>query len=433
MKNKKVSVVTLGCSKNTVDSERLINQIVVNNIEYTDNPLEAGTVILNTCGFIDAAKEESVQEILKAVKLKNEGKLDNVIVAGCLSERYMDELIDEIPEVDHFFGTEEYEGIIKSLGGKVNYELLGERNVRGDIHSAYLKISEGCDNPCSFCAIPLMRGKHKSLELDFLLGEAKSLVNKGAKELVIIGQDTTDWGKDLSGNRNTAYLLNKLSEIDGLQWIRLMYAYPSHFPDELIETIAANEKICKYIDIPLQHISDKVLKSMRRGITKRRTLELLEKLREKIPALTLRTTFITGYPAEGKDEFNELLDFVNEFIFDRLGVFSFSVEENTTSYILGDPVSGKEKNRRKRAIMEAQKEISAVKNKNFLNKEITVLIDRFENGQYFGRTYMDAPEVDGETILDRTRLILKPGDFVNALVYDCSEYDFFAEIKSVRT
>ncbi|KAB2909204.1 MAG: 30S ribosomal protein S12 methylthiotransferase RimO [Ignavibacteriales bacterium] len=422
---KKVGVITMGCSKNTVDSERLMNQLLLNGYELTENPEEADTIILNTCGFIEAAKKESIDEIFKAVKLKNEGVVRNVIVAGCLSARYMDELKADIPEVDKFYGTEKYEEIIKDMGGHLKYELLGERHLSKDHHFAYLKISEGCDHPCSFCSIPIMRGKHHSKPMEELLEETRFLARNGVKELIVIAQDTTDYGKDLYGERKIATLLNEISKVEGIEWIRLMYAYPSHFPDDLIEEMATNPKILKYLDLPLQHISDKVLTSMRRGITKRATLELLNKLRTRIPDITLRTTIITGYPAETQENFDELLGFVKDFQFDRLGVFTFSAEENTTSFILGDPVPEKEKNRRKKRIMEAQKQISKRKNEKLVDSTLKVIIDTAENGYFIGRTMMDAPEIDGEVIIDKHSGNLKPGDIVDVTIYDSAEYDLF--------
>ncbi len=299
----KVSVITLGCSKNTVDSERLMKQIQLNKIGLVDDPNKAETIIINTCGFIEAAKEESISTILEAVSMKNSGKIKKVIVAGCLSERYKEDLLKEIPEVDVYFGTENYEGIIKELGGNLKKELLGERLLTTPSHTAYLKISEGCDHPCSFCAIPLMRGLHKSKPMDELIREAEFLAANNTKELVLIAQDTTDYGKDLKGNINISKLLRKLSKINGIEWIRLMYAYPSKFPDDLIEEIKTNPKVCKYVDIPLQHISDDVLKSMRRGVTAERTKKLLRKLRREIPDITIRTTFIVGYPNETEKDF----------------------------------------------------------------------------------------------------------------------------------
>jgi len=426
---KKVGVITLGCSKNTVDSERLMNQLLLNGYELTENAEEADTVILNTCGFIEAAKQESIEEILKAVKLKNEGVIENVIVAGCLSERYMEDLKTEIPEVDHFYGTEKYEEIIEDMGGHLKYELLGERHLSEQHHFAYLKISEGCDHPCSFCSIPLMRGLHKSKPMEDLISETRFLAKNGVKELIIIGQDTTDYGKDLYGKRNIAELLQKLSEVEGLEWIRLMYAYPSHFPDELIDELANNPKLVKYLDIPLQHISDPVLKSMRRGITRRATVELLDKLRARVPGITIRTTMIAGYPAETEEHFEELLKFIKEFKFDRLGVFTFSVEDNTTSFILGDPVPEKEKKRRKKRIMEIQKRISRKKNEALNGTLQRVIIDSAEGDFYIGRSTMDAPEVDGEVIIDKEEHLLAPGDMVEVRIYDSAEYDLFGKIE----
>lgn len=427
--SKKISVITLGCSKNTVDSERLMQQISANKFTLVDDPGKADTVILNTCGFIEAAKEESIQEILKAVQMKNKGKIKEVVVAGCLSERYMDDLKKEIPEVDRYYGVEKYEEIINDMGGDLKYELLGERLLTTPSHTAYLKISEGCDNPCSFCAIPLMRGKHKSRTPESLIEEAGFLAARGVKELVIIGQDTTDYGKDLGGGRVLADLLNRLTEIPGIEWVRLMYAYPSHFPEEVMEVMANNPKICKYLDIPLQHISDKVLKSMRRGITKRRTLEVLNRLKEKVPGIAIRTTFIIGYPAETAGDFNELLEFVQEFRFDRLGVFTFSVEENTVSYLLGDPVPEEEKERRKNVIMEAQQEISAEKNQEFINTKMRVLIDSEEGEFYIGRSYRDAPEVDGEVLIKKTGGEgIKIGSFYDVMITDADEYDLYGNL-----
>lgn len=426
--NNKISVITLGCSKNTVDSERLMNQIKLNNLELIDDPNMADTVIINTCGFIEAAKEESVNTILNAVALKQKGKIKKVIVAGCLSERYKSDLEKEIPEVDAFFGTENYEGIINNLGGELKYELLGERFITTPSHTAYLKISEGCDHPCSFCAIPIMRGKHKSIPMENLIKEAEFLAGNNTKELIIIAQDTTDYGKDIYGQKSLSNLLNKLSEIKGIEWIRLMYAYPSQFPDDLIDTIAQNPKICKYVDIPLQHISDNVLKSMRRGVTGERTRELLYKLRSRIPGVTIRTTFITGYPNETEKEFEELCEFVKEIKFDRIGVFTFSVEENTSSYLLGDPVPDKIKESRKDILMEIQREISTEKNKEFIGKKLKVLLERTEGEYFVARSYRDAPEVDGEVLIPVNGYDVKEGNFYDVEITEANEYDLFAKL-----
>ena len=424
----KVSVITLGCAKNTVDSERLMNQLRLNNLKLIDDPNKAETVIINTCGFIEAAKKESVDTILNAVALKQEGKIKKVIVAGCLSERYMDDLVKEIPEVDAFFGTEKYEGILKQLGGELKYNLLGERFLSAPSHTAYLKISEGCDHPCSFCAIPLMRGKHKSKPMDDLIREAEFLAKNNIKELVVIAQDTTDYGVDIYNKRVIADLLNKLSEVKGIEWIRLMYAFPSRFPYELIDTIADNPKICNYVDIPLQHISDDILKSMRRGVTAERTRSLLARLKNKIPDITLRTTFIVGYPNETEKDFLDLCDFIREIKFDRIGVFTFSVEENTSSFILGDPVPENVKLRRKKILMEIQKEISLEKNKSFVGKQLEVLIERMEGDFYVGRSFRDAPEVDGEILIQLNGNPINPGNFYTVEVDNFDEYDLFGKV-----
>lgn len=421
-----ISVITLGCSKNTVDSERLMNQLKLNKLKLTDNTYEADTVIINTCGFIEAAKKESIDSILNAVALKRKGKLKKVIVAGCLSERYMNDLRREIPEVDSYFGTEKYEEIIHELGGELKYELLGERLLSSPSHTAYLKISEGCDHPCSFCAIPLMRGTHKSKIMEDLVRETEFLARNNTKELVIIAQDTTDYGKDIYGKKMIAPLINELSGVEGIEWIRLMYAYPSQFPDELIDVIAENPKVCKYVDIPLQHISDIVLKSMRRGVSARRTRELLWKLKTRIPGITLRTTFIVGYPNEGEKEFKELCDFVKEMEFDRIGTFTFSREENTSSFILGDPVPEKVKIQRKNILMEIQKDISSRINERFIGKTIKVLVEGREGDYYIGRSYRDAPEVDGEILIPSNGKKLNPGEFYTVDVFDNNEYDLYA-------
>ncbi|MBU1094997.1 MAG: 30S ribosomal protein S12 methylthiotransferase RimO [Ignavibacteriae bacterium HGW-Ignavibacteriae-2] len=425
-KKEKIGIITLGCSKNTVDSERLMSQLKLNRLDLVDDPNDADTVIINTCGFIDAAKEESINTILEATEMKKRGELKKVIVAGCLSERYMKELKKDIPEVDKFFGTEDYEGIIREFGGHLKTELLGERELTSPKHYAYLKISEGCDNPCSFCAIPLIRGKHKTKSIEDLIAESESLARKGVKELIIIGQDTTDYGKELYGKRLLSDLLNKLSEINGIEWIRLLYAYPSHFPDDVIETIASNPKVLKYIDMPLQHISEKVLKSMRRGISERRTKELIFKLKDSIPGLTLRTTFILGYPAETEKEFNDLCSFVKEVEFDRVGVFNYSVEENTPSFILGDPVSQEEKDLRKKEIMEIQKDISLKKNQLLVGSEQKVIIDGKEGEFFIGRSEKDAPEVDGEVLIESKKK-MEIGNFYRVKIKDCNEYDLFAK------
>ncbi len=430
MTNKKnrIEIITLGCSKNIVDSERLSRQLQANNFEISNTSENTDHIIINTCGFIDAAKEESVNTILEAVNLKKQGKVKKVIVAGCLSERFKNDLKKEIPDVDVFFGTEDYEGIVKEFGGNLKKELLGERSLTTPKHFAYLKISEGCDNPCSFCAIPLMRGLHKSVPMEKLIEETKNLAAKGVKELIIIAQDTTDYGKDIYGKRVLGELLNKLSRVEGIEWIRLLYAYPSHFPESVIDEIAANTKICKYLDLPLQHISDDVLKSMQRGITKKTTINLIKKLKEKIPALTLRTTFIVGYPNETDKDFAELKEFVKEIKFDRIGVFDYSVEENTSSYDLGDKVSAEEKEERKTKLMEIQREISFSKNNEMIGQQIKVLIDDIEGEYFIARSERDAPEVDGEVLIKADKKLLKIGEFYNVEIISCNDYDLFGKL-----
>lgn len=425
----KVSVITLGCAKNTVDSERLLRQLQLNNLDLLADPSEADTVIINTCGFIEAAKEESINTIINAVASKKSGITKRIFVAGCLSQRYKDDLQQEIPEVDLFFGTEDYEKIVKELGGELKKNLLGERVVSVPSYTAYLKISEGCDHPCSFCAIPIMRGLHKSKSIEELVAETEFLVRNNTKELVLIAQDTTDYGKDLYNKRNISELVDRLSEVKGIEWIRMMYAYPSRFPEDLIDEIKNNEKVCKYIDIPLQHISDNILKSMRRGITSRQTKELLYLLREEIPELVLRTTFIVGYPGETDKEFQELCDFVEEFKFEKMGTFTYSQEENTESYSLADPVPDEVKKSRQSRLMEIQREISAEKNRKLIGSELKILVESLEGDFYVGRSYRDAPEVDGEVLIPSNDDRIIPGNFYIAKVYDSDEYDLFARLK----
>jgi len=424
----KIEVITLGCAKNIVDSERLMQQLKLNKVSLVENAEDAEAIIINTCGFIEDAKQESINTILNAIEAKKNSKIKKIIVAGCLSERYKSELEKEFPKVDAILGTEDYKGILEQFDYSLKDNLLGERLITTPNHYAYLKISEGCDNPCSFCAIPLMRGKHKSKPIDFLVNEAKSLAKKGVKELIIIGQDTTDYGKDIYGERVIARLLHELSNIKGIEWIRLLYAYPSHFPDNLITEIKNNPKICKYIDIPLQYISDKVLKSMRRGITKKSTVNLLYKLKKNIPEITLRTTFITGYPVEGEKDFLELYKFIEEMEFDRIGIFKYSQEENTPSYILGDPIGLDIKEERLVTLMELQSSISAKKNKNFVGKVLKVVIDEVRDNYYIGRSERETPEVDGEILILREYGNLKIGDFYSVEIVDSNEYDLFGKI-----
>jgi ribosomal protein S12 methylthiotransferase len=421
----KIHLITMGCSKNTVDSEVVLRQLQVNNWELTDNAEEASIGIINTCGFIEAAKDESIQTILQAVELKKQGKLKKVVVMGCLSERYAKELRDEIPEVDHYIGANKMDEVVKALGGEYKNELLGERMLTTPRHFAYLKISEGCDNPCSFCAIPIMRGGHMSKPMERILLEAERLASLDVKELVIIAQDSTYYGLDLYGKRRLPELMERLCEVDGIEWIRLMYAYPAKFPLELLHVYKRNPKICRYIDMPVQHVSDVVLKSMRRGISSRAQKELIDTIRAEIPDIALRTTIITGYPNEGRDEFEELLAFVKETKFDRLGVFTYSQEDDTTAFPLGDPLPQEVKDERRNRIMEAQREISIEKNQALVGKRIKVLIDEKHGDTAVARTEYDAPEVDNEVTVDSASGLIS-GQFYDVEIVDSAEYDLFA-------
>ena len=419
----KVSVITLGCSKNTVDSEQLMGRIQAHNLLLSD-PEEADALIINTCGFIDKAKEESINTILEGVRMREDGQLKKLIVAGGLSERYGDDLRTEIPEVDHYFGTMDFDNILKTLTPDPKYTLLGERVLTTPRHFAYLKISEGCDNPCSFCAIPLMRGGHRSKSMEELVQEAEHLVRRGVKELVLIAQDLTCYGLDLYGSRSLAELLKRLSDVAGVEWIRLMYAYPSKFPRDILPVIAERPNIANYLDMPLQHASTAVLKSMRRGITRRTTEELLAHIRDTVPGITLRTTFIVGYPSETEADFEELCQFVREQQFDRAGVFEYSQEDDTYAHILGDPVSPEQKEQRRATIMDIQRAISLQKNENRIGSVIKVLVEEQFGSEYQGRSEADAPEVDNEVFV-RSDEPLAPGDFVLAEVVDASEFDLY--------
>ncbi len=426
--SKKVSLVSLGCSKNLVDSEVLLKQFQANGLEIIDKANRADFVVINTCGFINDAKDESIRTILEAVNLKKSGKVKKVVVMGCLSERYKTELAEEIPEVEAYFGVTDYKGVLNELGIDLKKELLGERFITTPSHYAYLKISEGCDNPCSFCAIPLIRGKHVSKPMEQIISEAKYLADNGAKEIILIAQDSTYYGLDIYSKRELARLLRELSRVDGIEWIRLLYAFPAKFPEEILDVIAEEEKICKYIDIPFQHISDNILKSMQRGITKRRTYELIDTIRKKIPDVAIRTTLIVGYPLEGDIEFNELKDFVKDVQFDRLGVFTYSQEENTNAFDLEDPVPQKVKEYRKTEIMKIQQEISYQKNLERIGSKLKVLIDeKIEENTYLGRTEWDAPEVDNSVIIN-SKKILEPGNFYRVEIEDALEFDLAGQV-----
>jgi ribosomal protein S12 methylthiotransferase len=428
-KKQKVHVITMGCSKNVVDSEKLMAQLQLNDIELAATLEEADIAVINTCGFIEAARAESIDMIIENVKRKGKGKLKKVYAMGCLTQRYPKELAAEIPEVDRFFGSNDIPAVLRELGADYRRELLGERILTTPSHSAYLKISEGCDNPCSFCSIPLMRGKHVSRPMDEIVGEARKLAGRGVKELVVIGQDTTSYGLDLSGQRQLAGLLERLGDVDGVEWVRLMYAYPAKFPMDVLDVIARHPHLCKYLDLPVQHVSDRVLKSMRRGISRRALVELLAAIRERVPGIALRTTLIVGYPDEGEKEFAELLDFVNEQKFHRLGVFTYSLEDGTSAYGMGDPVPSEEKERRLGLIMEAQREISLAHNEALVGTEQKVLIDRTEGDQYVGRTALDAPEIDNEVFLP-FRSEIQQGTFCRVDIVESSEYDLYGRWRS---
>ncbi|MBR9976066.1 MAG: 30S ribosomal protein S12 methylthiotransferase RimO [Bacteroidetes bacterium] len=424
----RISIITLGCSKNTVDSEVLMRQIEQNRFTLVDDPNDADTVIINTCGFIDVAKEESVNTIVEAAEMKKTGAIRNLYVAGCLSERYRADLEKELPEVDRFFGVTDFKNILETLGGSYKYELLGERHLTTPRHSAYLKISEGCDRPCSFCSIPLMRGGHVSRPMDDIVREAEFLATGGTKELVLIAQDTTYYGLDLHDERQLAPLLSALADVHGLEWIRLMYAYPSRFPLEALDVIRERNNICNYIDIPIQHINDDVLKSMRRGITRRATEELLETMRARVPGIAIRSTLIVGYPNESEAAFQELYDFVAAQEFDRLGVFLYSQEENTTAHILGDPLPHEVKEERRAAIMELQAEISQRKNEAKIGQHLRVLVDGAEGNHVVARSEHDAPEVDNEVLIPLEEFggDAPAGRFVDVTVVDANEFDLIA-------
>lgn len=425
---KKIHIITLGCAKNTVDSEALHSQFRGNNFEVTENIDDASVAIINTCGFIEEAKKQSIETILEAVKRKNQGKLQEVYVMGCLSERYHADLQREIPEVSSFFGSNDQPKIVTALGGNYKYELLGERALSTPHYYAYLKISEGCDNPCSFCAIPLMRGKHRSKPIEEIMDEVMKLVSQGVKELIVIGQDTTYYGLDVYGKRKLASLLRSLATVKELEWIRLMYAYPAHFPLDVLDVFAENPKICPYIDMPVQHASDDVLKSMRRGITRRAMAELIGKIRSVVPGIALRTTLITGYPNETESDVNEMIEFIKEIKFDRLGVFTYSQEEETVAYALGDPIPQEEKENRRARIMEVQREISIQKNEEKIGTIIRAVVEREEDGAYVGRTVWDAPEIDNEIYISAVDCHLSAGTFVEVLVTDAEEYDLYGHV-----
>jgi len=429
-KKNKVNVITLGCSKNLVDSEVLMGQLRANKIEVEHKDVidDANIVIVNTCGFIENAKQQSIDTILRCVEAKENGHIEKVIVAGCLSERYKEDLMKEMPQVDAWFGTRDLPALLKTLKADYKHELIGERLLTTPSHYAYLKISEGCDRPCSFCAIPIMRGKHVSIPMEQLVEQAKHLVKNGTKEIILIAQDLTYYGLDIYKKRNLAQLLEKLSDIDGLDWIRLHYAYPSGFPMEVLDVMQKRKNICKYLDIPLQHISDVMLTSMRRGITKAKTVELVNKIREKVPGIAIRTTLICGYPGETQKDHEEMLEWVKESKFERLGVFAYSHEENTHAYLLQDDVSPAVKKKRVEAVMKLQQKISIELNKKMVGKEFKVLFDRKEGNYFIGRTQFDSPDVDNLVFVDAKKNYVRVGDFANVKITKAKEYDLIGDV-----
>ena len=428
-KKNKINVVTLGCSKNIYDSEVLMGQLKANNMEvaHESESQENNIVVINTCGFIDNAKEESVNTILDFVKRKEEGSVEKVFVTGCLSERYKPDLEKEIPNVDQYFGTTELPKLLKALGADYKHELIGDRLTTTPKHYAYLKIAEGCDRPCSFCAIPLMRGKHVSKTIEDLVTESENLAKNGVKELILIAQDLTYYGLDIYKKRRLADLLLALKDVEGIEWIRLHYAFPTGFPQDVLDVIRDEEKVCNYIDIPLQHIADDVLKSMKRGTTFEKTNSLLRDFREKVPGMAIRTSLIVGYPGETEKDFEILKNWVRDTKFDRLGVFTYSHEENTSAYDLEDDVPAEVKAARAEEIMAIQQEVSMSLNGEKVGKEFKVLIDRKEGNFFIGRTEFDSPDVDNEVLIDASKHFVRQGDFVQVKVYEASDYDLYAE------
>lgn len=432
LKKDKVNVITLGCSKNLVDSENIITQLRGADYEvvHDSNDADANIVIVNTCGFIDLAKEESVNTILEYAEVKKQGRLDKLYVTGCLSQRYKDDLEAEIPEVDAYFGTLELPGLLAKFNTDYQHDLIGERLITTPPHYAYLKISEGCNRSCSFCAIPLMRGRHISQPIEVLVKEAQSLARRGVKELILIAQELTYYGLDIYKERALPKLLHALADVEGIEWIRLHYAYPSKFPIEIFDVIAERPEICNYLDMPLQHANDAVLKRMRRQITREETVNLVRLARQKVSDLTLRTTLLVGFPGETEEEFADLCDFVREMRFDRLGVFQYSHEENTRAFDLADDVPAEVKAQRADRIMEIQQEISNEKNQAQIGKVHKVLFDRKEGGFFVGRTESDSPEVDNEVLVDAAKNYVRIGDFASIRITDATDYDLFGELIS---
>jgi len=430
LKKNKVNVITLGCSKNIVDSEVLMGQLRANNIEVEHESTEndSSIVIINTCGFIDNAKQESIDTILRFSAAKKKGQIDKLYVTGCLSERYKPDLEKEIPNVDAYFGTRELPRMLKTLKADYKQELLGERILTTPNHSAYFKISEGCDRPCSFCAIPLMRGGHVSVPIEQLVSQAKQLAKNGTKELMIIAQDSTYYGLDLYKERKLANLLEQLSDVEGIEWLRLHYAFPSGFPLDVLEVMKNNPKVCNYIDMPLQHITDNMLKSMRRGTTKQKTIDLVNMIRDKVPHIAIRTTLIAGYPGETEKDHDEMAEWVTNSRFDRLGIFTYSHEDNTHAFALNDDVPAELKQERADNIMSIQQGISKELNEQKIGKTFKVLFDKKEGDYFVGRTEFDSAEVDNEVLVDAASNFVRVGDFANIEITGAEDYDLFGVV-----
>tara|TARA_R110002012_G_scaffold108855_1_gene251893 strand:- start:61082 stop:62392 length:1311 start_codon:yes stop_codon:yes gene_type:complete len=431
LKKDKVNVVTLGCSKNLVDSEVMITQLRGNQIDVTheSDKDDSNIIVVNTCGFIDNAKQESIDTILRYADAKEEGLIEKLYVTGCLSQRYKDDLEKEIPQVDAFFGTMELPMLLKKFNADYKHELVGERITTTANHFAYMKIAEGCDRPCSFCAIPIMRGKHVSRPIEELVKEAKNMARNGTKEILLIAQDSTYYGLDIYKKRNLAELLKQLSDVEGIEWIRLHYAFPTGFPEDILDVMAERDNICNYLDMPLQHGSTKMLKMMRRGTTREKQEALIAKIREKVPGIALRTTLIAGHPGETEEDFQEMMDFVRNTRFDRLGIFPYSHEENTHAFSFEDDVPAEIKQDRADAVMELQTQISQELNEEKIGKTFKVLVDRKEGGFFIGRTEHDSPEVDNEVLIDATESYARIGDFVEVEITDATEFDLYGNMK----
>lgn len=434
LKKNKVNVVTLGCSKNIFDSEVMMAQLKGNGfeVEHESEAEDAGIVIINTCGFIDNAKQESIDTILQFAEAKQSGLVEKVYVTGCLSERYRDDLEQEIPEVDRYFGTRELPRLLKTLKADYKHELVGERLLTTPAHYAYFKIAEGCDRPCAFCAIPLMRGKHISTPIEDLVTQAKALAAKGTKELILIAQDLTFYGLDLYKKRALSELLDRLADVEGIEWIRLHYAYPSGFPLDVLDMMNKHPQICNYLDMPLQHISDDMLKAMRRGTTRDKTIELIDTIRQKVPEIALRTTLISGFPGETEAHFQEMMRWVEDTRFDRLGIFPYSHEENTHAYGMPDDVPAEVKQQRAESVMELQSGISYELNQRKIGKTYKVLFDRKEGDQFVGRTEYDSPEVDNEVLINAADHYIRLGDFAQVEIESAEHYDLFGRLRDEK-